>query len=116
MLSICVQYFLSVGLYYICGVHNVIEYIIMYMQICQKRVTECMHSWLYELNITNYYILLLDLFVCLYIYILLACRLGIVSYSGGGGGGGTLGFPPPESLIVSTHYDNKALYAWGYYS
>ena len=112
MLSICVQYFLSVGLYYICGVHNVIEYIIMYMQICQKRVTECMHSWLYELNITNYYILLLDLFVCLYIYFLHADLAGFHTV----GGGGTLGFPPPESLIVSTHYDNKALYAWGYYS
>ena len=63
----------------------------------------CMYLWLYELNITNYYIILLNPFVCL--CILLACRLGRVSYSGGGGRGAPWDFHPQKamiSLIAST--------------
>ena len=62
--------------------------------LSKMRNVLCMHSWLYELKITNYYIILLNPFVCLYT----SC-MQTWQYSGGGGrgGGGGMGFPPPES-------------------
>ena len=53
----------------------------------------CMHSWLHELNITNYYIILLNPFV--FVYFLHADLAGF--HTAEGGEGGAMGFPSPES-------------------
>ena len=61
-----------------------------------KTCNVCMHSWLYELNITNYYIILLNPFVCLYTSCMQTWQ-GFIQRRGGGEGG-AMGFPPPESF------------------
>ena len=60
-----------------------------------KTRNKCMHSWLYELNITNYYIILLDLFVCLYT----SCMQTWQGFIQGGGGGGVVSGPIPLPAV-----------------
>ena len=48
-------------------IYNYITYRFNYVYAdLSKTCNVCMHSWLYELNINNYYIILLDPFLRLY--------------------------------------------------